>query len=68
MPIATVRDLAGAVDVLRTINRPNAGLMVDMHHVHRARDNPADLDALPRQWFHFATSATPRRIPASGRR
>ncbi len=54
VPVATVHDLAGAVDVLRTIRRPNAGLMVDMHHVHRARDNPADLDALPREWFHFA--------------
>ena len=54
VPVATVHDLAGAVDVLRTIKRPNAGLMVDMHHVHRARDNPADLDALPREWFHFA--------------
>ncbi len=64
VPVATVRDLAGAVDVLRTIDRPNAGLMVDMHHVHRARDNPADLDALPREWFHFAHLCdAPAEIP-----
>ncbi|MCC7040451.1 MAG: sugar phosphate isomerase/epimerase [Burkholderiales bacterium] len=54
VPIAGVHDLAGAVDVLRTVQRPNAGLMVDTHHFHRARDNPADLAALPREWFHFA--------------
>ena len=54
VPIAVVRNLAQARDVLRTVNRTNAGLMIDMHHFHRARDNPADLDALPREWFHFA--------------
>jgi sugar phosphate isomerase/epimerase len=64
VPIAAVRDLAGAVDVLRTIDRPNAGLMIDMHHIHRARDDPADLDALPRQWFHFAHLCdAPAEIP-----
>jgi sugar phosphate isomerase/epimerase len=47
VPVATVHDLAGAVDVLRTIERGNAGLMVDMHHVHRAHDDPAR--ALPEQ-------------------
>lgn len=54
VPVATVNNLAAAVDVLRTIDRPNAGLMVDMHHLHRAHDDPAGLDALPRSWFHFA--------------
>lgn len=54
VPIAAVRDLAGAADVLRTIDRDNAGLMIDMHHFHRAGDDPAALDALPREWFHFA--------------
>jgi sugar phosphate isomerase/epimerase len=64
VPIAAVRDLAGAVDVLRTIDRPNAGLMVDMHHLHRARDDPAALDALPREWFHFAHLCdAPAEIP-----
>jgi sugar phosphate isomerase/epimerase len=64
VPVAAVRDLAGAVDVLRTIDRPNAGLMPDMHHVHRARDNAADFDALPREWFHFAHLCdAPAQIP-----
>ena len=64
VPIASVANLAAAVDVLRTIKRDNAGLMVDMHHFHRARDNPADLDGLPREWFHFAHLCdAPAEIP-----
>ena len=54
VPIAAVNTLAGAAKVLRTINRTNAGLMIDMHHFHRALDKAEDLDALPREWFHFA--------------
>lgn len=54
VPIASVNTLAGAVEVLRSVNRPNAGLMVDTHHFHRARDRAEDLAALPREWFHFA--------------
>lgn len=65
VPIATVASLAQAVDVLHAVNRNNAGLMIDTHHFHRARDNPADLDALPREWFHFAQLCdAPAEIPA----
>lgn len=64
VPIAGVCNLAGAVDVLRSVNRDNAGLMVDTHHFHRARDNPEDLDSLPREWFHFAQICdAPAEIP-----
>ena len=64
VPIAAVANLAQAVDVLRAVDRSNAGLMVDMHHFHRARDNPADLDAVPREWFHFAHLCdAPAEIP-----
>jgi sugar phosphate isomerase/epimerase len=54
VPIAGVNTLAGAVDMLRAANRPNAGLMIDVHHFHRALDKPEDLDGLPKEWFHFA--------------
>ena len=54
VPIASVNSLAGAVDVLRSVKRDNAGLMIDVHHFHRALDKPEDLDGLPREWFHFA--------------
>jgi sugar phosphate isomerase/epimerase len=65
VPIASVRDLAAALDVLRTVKRDNAGLMIDTHHFHRARDKAADLDQVPRGWFHFAQICdAPAEIPA----
>lgn len=65
VPIAAVHDLAGAVDVLRTVKRDNAGMMVDTHHFHRARDKAADLAAVPREWFHFAQICdAPAEIPS----
>lgn len=53
LPIAAVTNLAQAVDVLRSVAHANAGLMIDLHHFHRANDRPEDLDDLPREWFHF---------------
>jgi len=65
VPIASINTLAGAVDVLRTANRDNAGLMIDVHHFHRARDKAEDLDGLPREWFHFAHLCdAPAEIPS----
>ncbi len=65
VPIAAVASLAQAVDVLHAVNRSNAGLMVDMHHFHRARDDAADLDTAPREWFHFAQLCdAPAEIPS----
>ena len=65
VPIASVNTLAGAVDVLNKAGRDNAGLMVDMHHFHRAGDRVEDLDALQRAWFHFAHLCdAPAEIPA----
>lgn len=53
VPIAGVRDLAGTLDVLHTANQENAGLMLDIHHFHRAGDKVEDLDAVPREWFRY---------------
>ena len=53
VPIAAVRDLAGVVEVLKEVNRDNAGILVDIHHFHRAGDKPEVLAALPRNWFHM---------------
>jgi len=64
VPIASVSNLAGALDVLRTVKRDNAGLMVDTHHFHRAGDKVEDLDAVPREWFNFAHICdAPAEIP-----
>jgi len=53
VPIAAVKNLAGVVDVLNQVNRENAGVLVDIHHFHRAGDRPEDLAVLPREWFHM---------------
>ncbi len=54
VPIAAVKDLAATVDVLKSVNRPNAGIMIDVHHFHRALDTVEELKKVPREWFHFA--------------
>ena len=65
VPIAGVRCLKDAVEVLRAVKRDNAGLMVDTHHFQRAGDRVEALDALPREWFHFAHLCdAPAEIPA----
>jgi sugar phosphate isomerase/epimerase len=65
VPIAGVRSLADAVQVLKAVNRDNAGLMVDAHHFQRAGDRVEDLDQLPREWLHFAHLCdAPAEIPA----
>lgn len=53
VPIASVTNLKGTLDVLRTVNQENAGLMLDIHHFHRAGDKAEDLDAVPREWFRY---------------
>ena len=64
VPIAGVRTLADAVQVLKAVKRENAGLMVDTHHFQRAGDRVEALDVLPREWFHFAHLCdAPAEIP-----
>lgn len=64
VPIASIFNLAGALDVLHTVKRDNAGLMIDTHHFHRAGDKVEDLDGVPREWFNFAHICdAPAEIP-----
>lgn len=51
---ANVNDLQSAVDVLKTVNRDNTGIMIDTLHFHRSRVRLEELDELPKEWFHFA--------------
>ncbi len=53
VPIAGVTNLADTLHVLHTANQDNAGLMLDIHHFHRAGDKVEDLDAVPREWFRY---------------
>lgn len=54
VPIAGVKNLNGALEVLDTVNRENAGLMVDMHHIQRAGDTAAELAKVDRKYLKFA--------------
>jgi len=47
-------DLAEATRVLRAVNRPNAGMLIDMLHFARSSSSIAELKKLPREWFRFA--------------
>jgi sugar phosphate isomerase/epimerase len=46
--------LTQAATVVRTVNRSNAGILVDMLHMCRSRSSLDDLAKLPREWFRFA--------------
>ncbi|WP_445612483.1 sugar phosphate isomerase/epimerase family protein [Geobacillus sp. YF-1] len=66
VPIAAVTNLAGVIDVLNTVKQDNAGIMIDLHHFHRAGDSPEALESVPREWFHFLHLCdAPSEIPAS---
>jgi sugar phosphate isomerase/epimerase len=63
---ASVRTLREALDVARAAARGNGGILVDMLHFSRSRVPLADLDAVPRDWFHFVHLCdAPAAIPAS---
>jgi sugar phosphate isomerase/epimerase len=47
-------DLAEAAHVLRTVNRSNAGMLVDLLHFARSRSSIEELSKLPPSWFRFA--------------
>ncbi|RSL32163.1 sugar phosphate isomerase/epimerase [Salibacterium salarium] len=66
VPIASVVDLAGAMDVLRTAKQENSGLMIDVHHFHRSGDKAEDLLNVPRDWFNYLHLCdAPVEIPSS---
>jgi sugar phosphate isomerase/epimerase len=46
-------DLAAAVEVVTTVNRSNAGILVDTLHFFRSNSSIDQLAALPREWFRF---------------
>ncbi|WP_152655668.1 sugar phosphate isomerase/epimerase [Oceanobacillus sp. CFH 90083] len=65
VPIASVTNLAGVLDILHTVNKDNAGLMIDIHHFHRSHDTVADLRKVPEELFRFVHLCdAPGEIPA----
>ncbi len=46
--------LTAAVEIVRTVQRSNAGILVDMLHMERSNSSLEELGRLPREWFRFA--------------
>ena len=59
-------NLAEAARVVRAVDRPNAGILVDMLHFGRSDSGLDELAKLPREWFRFAhvCDAT-REVPST---
>ena len=48
------------------VNRSNIGIMIDTLHFHRSRVKLEELDAVPKNWFHFAHICDgPAEIPTT---
>jgi sugar phosphate isomerase/epimerase len=63
---AGVANLQQTLEVLRAVKRDNVGVMIDALHFHRSRVQLEELDAVPRDWFHFAHLCdAPRAIPST---
>lgn len=48
-----VPNLSTAAQVLRAVDRPNAGILVDMLHFQLGGSTISELRALPSQWFRY---------------
>jgi sugar phosphate isomerase/epimerase len=63
---ANIKNLKEALEVLSAAKRENCGIMVDTLHFARSRVALAELDGVPRAWFHYAHLCDgPAEIPAT---
>lgn len=63
---ADVKNLKESLELLRTVNQDNAGIMIDTLHFNRSRVALEELDEVPREWFHFAHLCDgPAEIPTT---
>jgi sugar phosphate isomerase/epimerase len=59
-------NLAEATQVLTAVNRPNAGMLIDLLHFARSRSSVEELRKLPRSWFRYAhVCDAPAEIPST---
>jgi sugar phosphate isomerase/epimerase/4-hydroxyphenylpyruvate dioxygenase-like putative hemolysin len=59
-------NLTEATYVLRTADRTNGGMLIDLLHFARSQSSVEELRTLPREWFHFAhVCDAPARIPTT---
>ncbi|MEW9673019.1 sugar phosphate isomerase/epimerase family protein [Ammoniphilus sp. 3BR4] len=61
--ISTLQD---AAEIIRKANVENGGILVDTLHFNRSKLDLAELDTVPREWFHFAhVCDAPKEIPTT---
>jgi sugar phosphate isomerase/epimerase len=48
-----VQTLGEAAKILRAANQPNSGILIDALYYHFSGATLAEIDALPKSWFHF---------------
>lgn len=61
---ASVWNLEGVLEVIKTVNKPNARIMPDTLHMWRSHVTPADIAACPRELFDMAHICDgPQEIP-----
>ena len=48
-----VKDLNAASELLRRVNRPNQGIVLDTLHFYRSGNTVKDLEGLPKEWFRY---------------
>ena len=65
MPWCSIATVKQAGEVMKAVNRPNAGVLVDPIHFYRAKNDYADIDALPAGSLHYCqmcdlTAETPK--------
>lgn len=65
MPWCSISTVKQAGEIMRKVNHPSAGVLVDPIHFYRAENDYADIDALPEGSLHYCqmcdlTAATPK--------
>ncbi len=50
---ASVKNLRQARELIETVGCPNVGIVLDCLHFYRSRVSLAELDACPKEWFHY---------------
>ncbi|UOF91144.1 sugar phosphate isomerase/epimerase [Fodinisporobacter ferrooxydans] len=61
--LATLQE---ALDIVRTANRENGGIIIDTLHFNRSHVRLEELDDVPWEWLHFAhVCDAPREIPTT---
>jgi sugar phosphate isomerase/epimerase len=53
MPWTGIPSLEAASQLIRTVARPNAGILVDALHLDRSATRIEDIHALPQRWLHY---------------